>query len=607
MKKQLFRLILAGCLLIITNLSFAQKNSYPTKKINGTEYYIYSVEASEGLYAISRKFDVDKDEIVKANPEVKDGLRFGQVLLIPIQKGSKQVSKESSSEFTEHKVEKRQTLFAISRKYGVSQDEIKKMNPEISNGLREGMILKIPVVNNNKKEEKAVKAAEKVTEKNQSKPKEEKTAGLTHVVEPKETLYSISKKYDVEIEDIVAANPGVDKKLSVGMELKIPAAKKQTKVNQPEEKAIKSSETTASYPESTTKKEVQPITPKDGKTLRIAYLLPFMLDNAKTDNNPDRFTNFYAGSLIAMNEAKEKGISLQIYTYDTGKTEDRLKEILSSNDLKSMDIIIGPAYSNQVGIMGDFAKENKIKTLIPFSSKVSEIDYNPYLFQFNPGTESEIKFATELINGRYKRMNIVFADIQDISYFDDGKVFSQTLRRNLSDIKKEYSVLNLTVSENADFTSSLKKDTKNLIVFNTDKFTYVSPYLALLKNMSAQYDITLYAQYSWKDQPDKLAKSIFISPFTSTIDQGQLSTFNQKFSETFNWNASTDAPRYDLLGYDITSYFITLLSKYGNKLPEKLSLRTNSNWIQSQPAFERKSELSGFINQQLYLTEDKKD
>ena len=312
----------------------------------------------------------------------------------------------------------------------------------------------------------------------------------------------------------------------------------QTKVNQPEEKAIKSSETTASYPESTTKKEVQPITPKDGKTLRIAYLLPFMLDNAKTDNNPDRFTNFYAGSLIAMNEAKEKGISLQIYTYDTGKTEDRLKEILSSNDLKSMDIIIGPAYSNQVGIMGDFAKENKIKTLIPFSSKVSEIDYNPYLFQFNPGTESEIKFATELINGRYKRMNIVFADIQDISYFDDGKVFSQTLRRNLSDIKKEYSVLNLTVSENADFTSSLKKDTKNLIVFNTDKFTYVSPYLALLKNMSAQYDITLYAQYSWKDQPDKLAKSIFISPFTSTIDQGQLSTFNQKFSETFNWNAS---------------------------------------------------------------------
>jgi len=607
MKKQLFHFILAGCLLIITNFTFAQKNSYPTKKINGTEYYIYSVEASEGLYAISRKFDVDKEEIIKANPEVKDGLRFGQVLLIPIQKGSKQIEKESSQEFIEHKVEKRQTLFAISRKYGVSQDEIKKMNPEISNGLREGMTLKIPVANNNKKEGKTVKAAEKVTEKDQSKQKEEKTATKTHIVQPKETLYSISKKYDVEIEDIVAANPGVDKKLSIGMELKIPAVHKQTKVNQPEEKTVKSSETTSNYLESATKKEVQTINPKDGKTLRIAYLLPFMLDNTKTDNGSDRFMNFYAGSLIAMNEAKEKGISLQIYTYDTGKTEDRLKEILSNNDLKSMDIIIGPAYSNQVGIMGDFAKENKIKTLIPFSSKVSEIDYNPYLFQFNPGTESEIKFATELINGRYKRMNIVFADIQDISYFDDGKVFSQTLRRNLSDIKKEYSVLNLTTSENADFTSSLKKDTKNLIIFNTDKFTYVNPCMALLKNMSSQYDITLYAQYSWKDQPDKLAKSIFISPFTSSIDQSQLSTFNQKFSETFNWNATTDAPRYDLLGYDITSYFIALLSKYGNKLPEKLSLRTNSSWIQSQPAFERRSEHSGFINQQLYLTEDKKN
>lgn len=600
MKKQLFRLILAGCLLIITNLTFAQKNSYPTKKINGTEYYVYSVEASEGLYAISRKFDIDKEEIVKANPEIKDGLRFGQVLLIPVEKISKPEKKESSQEYVDHKVIKKQTLFAISRKYGVSQDEIKKANPEIVNGLREGMILKIPATSSNKKNEKTAK------DKNQNK-KQAKESTTIHVVQPKETLYSISKKYDTEIENIVAVNPGVDKKLSVGMELKIPATQKQTKENQTEEKSIKPSETTANNPESVSKKEVQSINPKDAKTLRIAYLLPFMLDNLKQDNSSDRFMNFYAGSLIAMNEAKEKGVSLQIYTYDTGKSEDRLKEVLANVDLKSMDIIIGPAYSNQVGIMGDFAKENKVKTLIPFSSKVSEIDYNPYLFQFNPGTELEIKFATELINGRYKKMNIVFVDIQDISYFDDGKVFAQTLKQNLSDIKKEYLVLNPATAENANFTSVLKKDTKNLIIFNTDKFAYVNPYMSLLKNLSTEYDITLYAQYSWKDQPEKLSKSILISPIISTIDQAQLSVFNQKFSDNFNWNASTDTPRYDLLGYDITSYFVSLLSKYGNKLPEKLSLRTNSSWIQSQPAFERKSEHSGFVNQQLYLIEDKRN
>ena len=151
------------------------------------------------------------------------------------------------------------------------------------------------------------------------------------------------------------------------------------------------------------------------KIIRIAFLLPFMLDQEKKDAGIERFVDFYQGALLAVLEAKQKGISFEIYSYDTEKSEEKLSEVLSNSELKTMDLIIGPAFSNQVSLISDYAKENRINTLIPFTAKVSDIETNPYLFQFNPGTETELSFAAELFTGKYKNMNIVFAEIPGIS------------------------------------------------------------------------------------------------------------------------------------------------------------------------------------------------
>lgn len=593
--------MLAGYLLL-TNFSIAQKQNYPTKKINGIEYYIYTVEASEGLYAIARKFNISFDEISSANPETKDGLKLGQTILIPTLKSQTPKSQNTNQpSLIEHTVEKKQTLFAISRMYNVSQEDIIKYNPEVNDGLRIGSVLKIPTTNTAKKNniQPSTKAISE-TIKTPTKPATNK-----HIVAAKETLYSISKLYNVEISKIIELNPGVDKRLTIGMELTLPSKENTIKPDISNKNgAIKKQTSTISFERIFNIIE-SAFDSDNSKTLKIAYLLPFMLDSPSYDNSTDRFINFYAGSLIALKDAKDRGISLQVYTFDTGKTEDKLSAVLANDQLKSMDLIIGPAYSNQVSVIGEFAKNNKIKTLIPFSSKIAEINENPYLFQFNPGTDNELKFSTALLLGKYKKMNVVFVEIPNISYFDEGKVFADKLKMNLTKNKREYFIQNVTTTENIDLSKYIKKGVKNLIVFNTDKFAYVSPYMSALKNISINNDITLYEQYSWKEQPEIIPQSIHISPFTSTINQNQLTTFNQKFSENFNWNVPTDTPRYDILGYDITSYFVPFLKEYGNKLPEKSLLKINSNWIQSQPEFQRNTERSGFINQQLYLSEDK--
>ena len=70
---------------------------YKTQTIDGVEYYIYPVKRSEGLYRISVNFGVTQEEIIRLNPEVKDGLRAGQLLFIPKKTPQAQPTQQSTS------------------------------------------------------------------------------------------------------------------------------------------------------------------------------------------------------------------------------------------------------------------------------------------------------------------------------------------------------------------------------------------------------------------------------------------------------------------------------------------------------------------------------
>jgi len=601
MKKQLFSFILAGLFLILFQ-SVAQNKNYPTTKINGIEYYQYKVVASEGLFAIGRKFDVSPDEISKVNPDIKNGLRAGQEILIPVRKKTgteKPVKNAAQPEFIEHNVEKNQTLFAISRKYNVSQEEIIKYNPGVEKGLHEGLVVRVP------KEQK------EIAKKELDKPKVEKTkkdaeqsAFLTHRVQLNETLYSISKKYKVDIEDIVKYNPGSQTVLSTGTELKIPVkGGNVTAVSPKEEIPATNSNQVFDMNYLINAGELSKI--KNSKRIiRIAFLLPFMLDQDKKDASSDKFIDFYMGSLIAIKEAKQKGISFEIYTYDTEKSEEKLIETLSNSELKTMDLIVGPAFSNQVALIGDFAKENRINTLIPFTSKVSDIDNNPYLFQFNPGADAVLEYANELFTEKFKDVHIIFAELPGISSLDDGKSWSDDLQKKLKKSKRLFSTIELSTSDMADFGSVLKSGEKNVVIFNTDKYAYVSPFIGPLQIASNEYDVVLYEQYGWKNQSEKLKQSMYISPFISEMNTTKLNSFNQKYYYYMGKKTNAEAPRFDLLGYDLTSYFIALYQRYGNKFADKIGTFNFTTGIQSQPKFEAVSNGSGFVNQHVYLGEN---
>ncbi|QBN19993.1 C40 family peptidase [Flavobacterium nackdongense] len=226
----------------------------------------HEVMPKESWYSISRKYGITVAALQKANPNIdKSSLRLGQKIDIPanLNTNSKQLSaivqekKEQNKETvstkkesmqpqvvspkpvqatadikeantTTHIVLPKESLYFISRKYGISVAEIQKANPELgTKSLKAGQKITIPAKNKvvlpevEKKEDIEIKATAVVVEK----PKEETVIPtenvITHEVLPKETKYGIAKKYGLSVTELEKQNPSVVKKLLVGSVLKI--------------------------------------------------------------------------------------------------------------------------------------------------------------------------------------------------------------------------------------------------------------------------------------------------------------------------------------------------------------------------------------------------
>ena len=180
-------------------------------------------------------------------------------------------------------------------------------------------------------------------------------------------------------EELIAANPEIkNKKLKRGKFLYIPFAK-ETKVETPKAPA---------QPDESTLTDAQ-LFDKNKKasekisTIKAAIVLPFNTDGTGTRDEQVRMVEYYEGFLMAVDSLKEKGVSIDLYTYDSGKTDASVNAILSKPEMKSMDIIFGPAHSAQIKTMSDFAEKNNIRLVVPFSSQNENVFTNPNIYQIN--------------------------------------------------------------------------------------------------------------------------------------------------------------------------------------------------------------------------------
>ncbi|MES2747039.1 MAG: LysM peptidoglycan-binding domain-containing protein [Bacteroidota bacterium] len=205
----------------------------------------HKVKSGESIYALAKKYDVTEKEIYDMNPKLKGAIlglktevKIPNKKYKPEEKKPKPVKKEevvvTNEPTTVHLVVPKETLYSISKKYGISMEAICEMNPELKTGnLKSGMKLKLTNVNqvvpikmeaSNPVIEQVQQKKEELTKVVVDEPKSEATANssdVIHKVLPKETLFKISKKYNISISELQKLNPSVVSGLPVGFDLVI--------------------------------------------------------------------------------------------------------------------------------------------------------------------------------------------------------------------------------------------------------------------------------------------------------------------------------------------------------------------------------------------------
>jgi LysM repeat protein len=340
----------------------------------------HTVASKETLYGVEKTYNISDEDLKKANPFLeKDGLKIGQILAIPSKNSTKIATSSAPTQIPVfHEVLAKETKYSIAKQHGITVEELEKKNPEVVANLPIGYKLIIKGT--------APKASSLT---NQAQPSKDAlgqavTASAqeytTYEVQPKETLYSLSKSFGITQDELIALNPLIKEGVEIGMILKVPA------------KTVALAQV---------KKEYTSLMPKINFVTRkrLVLLLPFNISRIESDSTnatvdrlkKDKFLNmtldFYAGALIAIDSAKTLGLPIDVEIYDSQETKNTsaIASIVSSNKLQMANAVVGPFYQSNAESTAQLLSVNNVPVISPLSKDVG----NPYgnLFQTIPAPE----------------------------------------------------------------------------------------------------------------------------------------------------------------------------------------------------------------------------
>ena len=142
---------------------------------------------------------------------------------------------------------------------------------------------------------------------------------------------------------------------------------------------------------------------------QVALLLPFMTDDIRS--NPRHLSNdfvieMYEGIMMAVSELRSRGINISLNLYDTKKDSLTTARLLQLDEMKHMDLIIGPLFSGPVSAASSFAYEYKINMVHPLSGNSAITRNNPYVFLFMPSYEMRAMKAADYFSGVFENKNL---------------------------------------------------------------------------------------------------------------------------------------------------------------------------------------------------------
>lgn len=578
-------------------LSVSDSIATPRISVGEEEYWLHPVCKGETLYAISRKYNVAQSAIAAANPQIYYGVKEGQVLRIPIPEGQR--TKKENLGYKLHQVKAGESLYAISRLYGVPVAELRKANALISDTIQLNEILRIP---------ESTSQATSVVQR------------VVHDVQKGEGVYGISKRYGVTQEAILEVNPWLrDRQLEVGDKLIIPQLVVDS-VDTPvaqignEQPFVVPCDTTAGFPK--------------WKTLNLALALPFELGKTSTTTSEDeiydvsssasrgmaantRYLDFYQGVLLALNAFRLKGYNIRLVVFDTQHSPYVVQKLVQSDTLRHANLIIGPVFPKNLSLVSQYAAQRRIPLVSPLSGKSSATDVNPFLFQANPSFYTQLRTLVEktVTQGTGRVIVLREESLADMEMADKLEEYLREQIQRLSPTPTLEIMRYPKGEATSKRTGQLRKlidaeqSTKVFIPSNSEPF--VSDLLGQLNSMSILKKtdtVDIYGMSRWFKmrnldlaQLGTLRVTLF-SPFYVDYQSREVRDFIDDYRAIYH----CEPTQFAFQGYDIVKYFLGALYKYGENFHYCLPCY-NPPLLQNYFDFRAVPDLGSYESRSLYL------
>jgi len=557
----------------------------------------HTVERGQTVYAISIMYGISQEDIHRLNPGSKESIKAGSVLKIPQAKTKASPStgiKEPDNEYTFHTIQSGETLYSLSVKYKVKADQILNANPGLSVAtFRTDKNIRIP--------------KQQAVEEFQSTPEVKVvTESIEYKIKKRETMYSLCKKFDVSSTELTDLNPILKKGVKAGQVIKIPVKSDKTvAVNSTVSKDLGNESDVNSLLNA-------PVKTERVNMIKVALLLPFMAEEQTNTSETLRFVEYYEGLLLAVDSLKNRGVSVKLSVYDTKEGTAETEKILRKSELKEANLIIGAVKNDQISQIANFAKENNIKYVIPFTSRNDDVLNNSSVYQVNtPHSYLYAKAAQSGCN-LFANHNIIFLDTEDKEKED----FIKTFKHELSNRNIKYSEYQWKGgSAQNDIKALLSKDKANVLIPSSgslETFNKIKEPLRVLVETMPGHKVSLFGYPEWQTYTRDCLEDFFALDtyiYTNFYANGlseEFNNFNSKYRMWYSKNLVNTYPKYGILGFDTAMFFLEAINKYGANFESSLP-KMHYAGLQTGFDFMRVNNWGGFINTKLFIVHYRKD
>jgi len=331
--------------------------------------------------------------------------------------------------------------------------------------------------------------------------------------------------------------------------------------------------------------------------VRVAVLLPLKEQSARGTT----MVEFYRGLLMAIDDLKQQGHSVDVMAVDAGVSEESMRQALTDGHLAQSDVIFGPADVSQVSVMASYCKEHSIRLVLPFNTPCPQVYTNPYVYVTGVMQELLFPVVTTLVMREMENSNFVFYETGETD--ERGRAFFDHLKQIVH--LRGLQSTTLRASEGVGgFTAGLNQFRKNVIVLDSRSQSALVPLVGNLKffrDQQPEYKVSLLGFPEWLTYTNTMLRDFYMfdtyvySPYYRNPLGGRVAKFEQRYQQNFGQASRNVFPKAEMLGYDLGMYFLQGLATMGSGF-DSAQGSIVQNPLQHTFRFQRVGDLGGYVN-----------